>query len=181
LISTRGAKFLVAEVWCLLLAAQVYLLGLLIGAGLGLPGWSTGTAGHGLRVVALTAVMAVALVAPFALVASIGRGYMAVGVMLAAVFVAQIVAALDYGQVLPLVGTGPVRRHRRPRPAHPGPVGIRRRGGRCRGNRVVVAHRRPYHLTTGRLHAAPGWTPPGPEPQLRSASMIGQSWCLVPH
>jgi ABC-2 type transport system permease protein len=97
-----AAKFAVSAGWCLLLAAQTYLLGLAIGAALRLPGWSIGTATHWLGVLLATAVMIVALVTPIALAASVGRGYLpAVGVLLAIVFTAQIVALLGYGQYFP--------------------------------------------------------------------------------
>ncbi len=97
-----AAKFVVTGVWCLLLAGYTYLLGLGIGAVLGLPGWSAGTAVHGLGVLLATAAMTVLLVAPFGLAASVGRGYLAaVGVMFAAVFTAQIIALLGYGQYFP--------------------------------------------------------------------------------
>jgi ABC-2 type transport system permease protein len=97
-----AAKFTVTGGWCVLLAGQTYVLGLAIGAGLRLPGWSAHTALHGLTVLLLTAAMTVALIAPFALAASIGRGYLsAVGTIFAAVFVAQVVALLGYGQYFP--------------------------------------------------------------------------------
>src|SRR5205823_4685068 len=119
-----AAKFFVTGVWCLLLAAQTYLPGLLVGAGLGLPGWSAGTAAHGLLCMALTGVMMVALVAPFGLAASIGRGYLAaVGVLLATVFVAQIVATLGYGQYFPWSVPALFAGIAGPDQPHPGVVG----------------------------------------------------------
>jgi ABC-2 type transport system permease protein len=97
-----AAKFVVTGVWCVLLAVYVYVLGLAIGAVLGLPRWSAQTAGHGLTVLLATAAMTVLLIAPFALAASVGRGYLAaVGVMFATVFTAQIIATLGYGQYFP--------------------------------------------------------------------------------
>jgi ABC-2 type transport system permease protein len=97
-----AAKFVVTAGWCLLLAVQTYLLGLVIGAVLGLPGWSARTAGHGFVAVLATAAMTVLLVAPFALAATMGRGYLAaVGVMFATVFVTQIVTLLGYGGYFP--------------------------------------------------------------------------------
>jgi ABC-2 type transport system permease protein len=57
---------------------------------------------HGLTVLLATAAMTVLLIAPFALVASAGRGYLAaVGAIFAAVFVAQVVVLLGYGQYFP--------------------------------------------------------------------------------
>jgi ABC-2 type transport system permease protein len=97
-----AAKFTVTAVWCLLLAVQTYVLGLAVGAALRLPGWSTATAIHALATLLATAAMTVLLVAPFALAASAARGYLAaVGVMLGAVFAAQVVALLGYGQYFP--------------------------------------------------------------------------------
>ena len=101
-IAIVAAKFAVAGVWCVLLAGYTYVLGLAIGTVLGLPGWSAGTAGRGLVVLLATAAMAVLLVAPFALAASAGRGYLAaVAVMVATVFTAQIIALLGYGPYFP--------------------------------------------------------------------------------
>lgn len=97
-----SAKFTVAMLWCLALTVQLYVLGLLIGAGLGLPGWSAETAGRGLATLLATAVMTVLLTFPFALAASAGCGYLpAVGAMFAALFCAQVIAALGYGHLFP--------------------------------------------------------------------------------
>lgn len=96
------AKFVVALVWCLILAVQLVLLGLLVGTVLGLPGWSVGAMVSGVATIAATAVMTVLLTTPVAFASSIGRGYLpGVGVMITAVFCAQVVAALGYGQYFP--------------------------------------------------------------------------------
>ncbi len=97
-----AAKFVVALLWCLLLTAQLLVLGLLVGAVLGLPGWSAEVLTSGVVTIAATAVMTVLLTTPVALASSAGRGYLpGVGVMMAAVFCAQIIAALGYGQYFP--------------------------------------------------------------------------------
>jgi ABC-2 type transport system permease protein len=97
-----GAKFAVTAAWCLLLTLQTYLLGLAIGATLGLPGWSAAVAATGLTNLLLTAVMTIAVVTPFALAASLGRGYLAgIGAMFVAVFLAQVIALLGYGPYFP--------------------------------------------------------------------------------
>jgi ABC-2 type transport system permease protein len=97
-----GAKFAVTGVWCLLLAAETYLLGLAIGALLRLPNWSAAAAWLGLGRLLATAVMAWLLMSVLAFAASAGRGYLAaVGVMFVLVFLAQIIAALGYGHVFP--------------------------------------------------------------------------------
>lgn len=93
-----GAKFGVTAVWCLLLSIYTYGLGLAIG----LPGWSLPVAAGGLGKLLLTAVMTIALVTPFALAASAGRGYLTgVAAMFAATFLAQVVALLGYGRFFP--------------------------------------------------------------------------------
>jgi ABC-2 type transport system permease protein len=97
-----AAKLAVTGVWCLLLAAWTYVLGLAIGSGLRLPGWSGDAAVHGLTVLLTTAAMTVLLISPFALVASVARGYLAaVGAIFAAAFAAQVVTLLGYGQYFP--------------------------------------------------------------------------------
>ncbi len=97
-----GAKFCVAAAWCLILGLYIYLLGLVIGAALGLPGWSVSVAVTGLLTAVATAAMVMVLVIPFALAASVGRGYLAgVGAMIVALFLAQVIALLGYGPYFP--------------------------------------------------------------------------------
>ncbi|NUT48863.1 MAG: ABC transporter permease subunit, partial [Saccharothrix sp.] len=96
------AKFAVAFAWCLALAAQLAALGLVIGAVLRLPGWTTGVVLGGLVKVAVTAVLTAAVMTPVALAASAGRGYLpGFGAVLCTVFLAQIVAALGHGHLFP--------------------------------------------------------------------------------
>ncbi|MEU4248411.1 ABC transporter permease [Amycolatopsis sp. NPDC026612] len=97
-----GAKFTVAAGWSLLLAGYLFLLGLLIGTLIGLPGWSAAVALTGLAKLLVTAVLTILLVTPFALAASAGRGYLpGVAAMIAAVFLAQVIALLGYGRYFP--------------------------------------------------------------------------------
>lgn len=96
------AKLLVGAGWCLALAAYLTALSLVAGLLLGLPGWSTGVIGRGVGTVALTAVLTVALTTAYALVASVGRGYLpAVTAMFLTLFAAQVIAALGYGEWFP--------------------------------------------------------------------------------
>ncbi len=119
-----AAKFAVTGVWCLLLAVETYLLGLVIGTGLGLPGWSVAAAARALGILLATAVMAVLLVTPLGLAASAGRGYLAaVGVLFGIVFVAQIVATLGYGQYFPWSVPALYSGVAGPDESKPGPVG----------------------------------------------------------
>lgn len=97
-----AAKFAVVTGWCLALTLQLYALGLPIGAALGLPGWSIAVVGRGLGALVGLAAMTAVLTFPFALAASAGCGYLpAVGAMFAALFCAQVIAALGYGHLFP--------------------------------------------------------------------------------
>ena len=101
-VTIVAAKFAVVALWCLVLSAQLLVLGLVIGTALGLPGWSTAIVLTGLLRIGAVAVMTVLLTTPVAFAASAGRGYLpGVGVLIAAVFCAQIIAALGYGQYFP--------------------------------------------------------------------------------
>lgn len=96
------AKLLVAICWCLLLAVQVVVIGMLLGSLLGLPGWSAETALRGVGTVLVTTLLTVALATTYGLVASVGRGYLpAVAAMFVTVFAAQVIAALGYGAWFP--------------------------------------------------------------------------------
>jgi ABC-2 type transport system permease protein len=96
------AKFTVAAGWSLLLTAYLFALCLAGGLLLALPGWSVGTALHGLGTLGAAAAMTFALAAPFALVATVARGYLAAfGALLLAVFSGQMAAILGYGAYFP--------------------------------------------------------------------------------
>ena len=96
------AKFLVGFAWSLLLAAEVFALGLIAGAVLRLSGWSWSLAGQGLGRLLLTATMTEGLLTVLALAASVWRGYLgAVGTMFGILFLAQVIAALGYGHLFP--------------------------------------------------------------------------------
>ncbi|MEV5743863.1 ABC transporter permease [Microbispora rosea] len=97
-----AAKFTVAAVWSVLLAIQAALLGLLIGTALGLPGWSAQVITAGMVRILMTGALTFVLTTPFGLAASLGRGYLAaVGAMFAALFSAQVLAALGFGAYFP--------------------------------------------------------------------------------
>lgn len=96
------AKFAVIAFWSAVLTALVYGIGLGIGAVVELPGWSTALAVGAAGQIAVTAVLTVALVSPFAWVASAGRGYLPpIGVMFLVIFLSQVVAALGWGAYFP--------------------------------------------------------------------------------
>ncbi|MFI9811312.1 ABC transporter permease [Saccharothrix variisporea] len=96
------AKFVVAAGWCLLLTVQLAVLGLAVGAVLGLPGWNAGIALTALLRLLAVAGMTVAVMSPVALAASAGRGYLSgIAAVIATVFLAQVVAALGHGHHFP--------------------------------------------------------------------------------
>lgn len=110
------AKLLLGIVWCTLLSVLLLLVVLVLGAGLGLPGWSGGVALRGAGAVLGTGLLTAALAVPYGLAASVGRGYLpAVAVLFLTVLLAQVLAAVGHGAWFPwavpalLAGTaGPV-------------------------------------------------------------------------
>ena len=97
-----AAKFMVIAVWTTLLSLFIFLLGLLVGALVDIPGWSTAllrsASGDVFGSVALT----IALLPFVALLASMGRGYLpSFGWTLLSVFLAQIAAAIGWGDWFP--------------------------------------------------------------------------------
>jgi ABC-2 type transport system permease protein len=97
-----GAKFAMSAGWSCLGTVLVYLLGLGVGSAVDLPGWSPGGAVQAAGHIAGTAAMTIALVTPCAWVASAGRGYLpAVGALVLALVLAQIVAATGWGAYFP--------------------------------------------------------------------------------
>lgn len=96
------AKLVVALAWCLLLVCGVLAISLVIGAVLRLPGWSGPALGHGLGVIAATALLTAALASTYGFVASWGRGYLAaVAAMFVTLFAAQVISAVGYGAWFP--------------------------------------------------------------------------------
>lgn len=94
------AKFAVAAGWSLMLAGYLIAAGLAVGWLLAIPGPVTGS---GVLRIVVAAVLTIAVTTLFAPAACLGRGYLpAIGALFAAVFSAQIVAALGYGPWFPL-------------------------------------------------------------------------------
>ena len=74
--SILGAKFIVVAAWCAAMATISLIFGLLMGALIQLPGGTVSVILHGITVTAITICLVIAVVMPFALFASVGRGYM---------------------------------------------------------------------------------------------------------
>lgn len=96
------AKLCLFVIWCAILTLWIYLLGLVLGALIGLPNWTTNGWAHAIAVYAATACLTIALTVPLAWAASAGRGYLpAIGVMVPLVFLAQVLSALGLGPWFP--------------------------------------------------------------------------------
>lgn len=96
------AKMIVLAIWTALLATLVVALGLVLGAAIGLPGWSFGFALQSAGKIAVVAGLTFALATPFALAASAGRGYLPpIGFLFLTIFLAQVIAALGWGVYFP--------------------------------------------------------------------------------
>lgn len=71
------SKFIVASIWSFILSMVLFICSILIGFAINLHGWSTDVAFHVLFYYTLASVLAILITAPVALVASIGKGYLA--------------------------------------------------------------------------------------------------------
>jgi ABC-2 type transport system permease protein len=97
-----AAKFVVVGIWAVGLTALVLVLGLIVGAAVGLPGWSTALLWRAAGALVVTAVLTLALMTPVALLASAGRGYLPpLGWAFLTFFLAQILAAIGWGAWFP--------------------------------------------------------------------------------
>lgn len=96
------AKFLVTALWCLALIVETYIVGLILGAVIHLPGGSSAVLLHGTGLLAVTAVMSITLVMPFGLLASVGRGYLLpVGVAVLTAILGNLSITLGWGEYFP--------------------------------------------------------------------------------
>jgi ABC-2 type transport system permease protein len=97
-----GAKFVVVGIWAAGLTALVFALGLVVGAAVGLPGWSRALLWRAAGDLVVTAGLTLALMSPVALLASAGRGYLPpLGWAFLTLFLAQILAAIGWGAWFP--------------------------------------------------------------------------------
>lgn len=100
--ATVLAKIAVVALLSAGLAAWVLVIGVVLGAVIGLPGGSAAVLGEGALRVALITALTVALLPPIALAAGVGRGYMApLALALLLLVMAQITAATGWGEWFP--------------------------------------------------------------------------------
>jgi ABC-2 type transport system permease protein len=96
------AKFIVAAAWSAALAVVIFTASLLTGAIIGLPGGSAGAILQGAAVVAGTTCQVILVVMPFALLASVGRGYLLpIGVAILALIMANLLVVMGWGAYFP--------------------------------------------------------------------------------
>ena len=96
------SKFVVAALWCLALSAFVFLLSLLVGKLVAIPGWSVELLGEGTKTFFICAVLTILLSTPVAFFASAGRGYLApLGFVVFTLVLAQLAPVIGYGQYFP--------------------------------------------------------------------------------
>jgi ABC-2 type transport system permease protein len=96
------AKFLVAAVWSAALAALIFIASLATGALIGLPGGTAEAILHGAALAAGTTCLVILVVTPFALFASVGRGYLLpIGVAILALIAANLLALMGWAGYFP--------------------------------------------------------------------------------
>ena len=101
-ITIVSAKTIIAACWSVALILLVFILMLGIGVILQLPDWSTSVIFDGLGRMLVTGLFAMVLCIPFALVASVTRGYLpAVGCIFLVLVLSQVFSTLGYGQYFP--------------------------------------------------------------------------------
>lgn len=96
------AKFIVVAVWSAALTVEIYIVGLIMGAVIKLPQASIGVFLHGSALLAITACLVIVVVMPFALLASVGRGYLLpMGVVVLTAILANLVVVAGWGEYFP--------------------------------------------------------------------------------
>jgi ABC-2 type transport system permease protein len=96
------AKFIVTAAWSAVLAVLTLITGLVTGTLLGLPESSPAVLLHGGIVMAITSCLVIVVVLPFALFASVGRGYLLpIGVAILTLILANLAAVIGLAPYFP--------------------------------------------------------------------------------
>ncbi|MBC7877945.1 MAG: ABC transporter permease [Anaerolineales bacterium] len=97
-----GAKLLILSAWGFATTLWIYLIGLVVGALIDIPGWTNQLAWQSLSDVFVTAIMSLLLMTPVAFIASMGRGYLPpLAWAVLTIFFSQIIAATGWGDWFP--------------------------------------------------------------------------------
>jgi ABC-2 type transport system permease protein len=101
------AKFIVAAAWSAALSLVMLMAGLAMGAIIGLPGGSSGVILQGSMTAAITAGLVIPVILPFALFASVGRGYLLpLGAAVLILMMTNVVALIGWGEYFPWAVAG---------------------------------------------------------------------------
>ncbi len=96
------AKFIVAAIWSEVLTLVIFIAGLVMGAIIKLPGGSISIILQSSAVVVKTSCLVIAVILPFALFASIGRGYLLpIGVAILMMMMINLVEIVGWGEYFP--------------------------------------------------------------------------------
>jgi ABC-2 type transport system permease protein len=96
------AKLIIISAWVFTTTLWIYLIGLIVGSLVDIPGWTNELAWGSLRDALLTAAMTLLLMTPVAFIASMGRGYLLpLGWAVLTIFFSQIIAATGWGDWFP--------------------------------------------------------------------------------
>jgi ABC-2 type transport system permease protein len=101
------AKFIVVAIWSAVLTLVIFVVGLIMGAIIKLPGGSIGVIVQNSALVVITAGLTIAAVMPFALFASMGRGYLLpIGLAVLTLMITNFVAIMGWGEYFPWAVAG---------------------------------------------------------------------------
>jgi ABC-2 type transport system permease protein len=96
------AKFIVVAAWCAVMALIMLILGLLTGVLIQLPGGSVSVIQDGITVAVITICLDIVVVMPFALFASVGRGYMLpMALAVLTLMLANLIIVLGWAEYFP--------------------------------------------------------------------------------
>jgi ABC-2 type transport system permease protein len=96
------AKFIVVAVWSAGLTLLIFVVSLAMGAIIKLPGGSISVILQGSELVLVSGALAIAVVTPFALLASVGRGYLLpIGAAILTAMMTNVVALIGWGEYFP--------------------------------------------------------------------------------
>jgi ABC-2 type transport system permease protein len=96
------AKYIASALWCTALIVETYIVGLVLGAVIRLPGGSLAVILHGTSLLVVTAVMSITLVMPFGFFASLGRGFLLpIGIAVLTLILGNLSITLGWGEYFP--------------------------------------------------------------------------------
>lgn len=97
-----GAKLTVMAIWAPGVTIIIFMIGLIVGALVDIPGWEGSLAFDSLKDVLTIAAMTIWLMPPVAFIASLGRGYLPpLGWTILTIFLSQVIAATGWGDWFP--------------------------------------------------------------------------------